>query len=357
LNEIDLLQRFRADVPEPDADTVQAARSALMQRVEVRPAWLGLRERRSRRQVALALGAAAAAVVTVALLLPIVLPHGATNAAAAELRRFALAAAKQPYEALGPGQYYYFRQEGFTRFTDGSTREGAYSVRIPIVREYWLGADGSGRLVETQAGKLIWPGPRDEARWEAEGSPRLYGPSDQAYGPGELVGSDIDGGELATLPTGYTFDRLPRDPQALYETIRAASAAREPMPPGEIAQPTQLGTFSLFSELLLTPLTPSDLRASLLKAMTYLPDITVVPEKAIPGMGTGAAVMLETSYCCRGDIRVRWEYLVDPATSQFLGFQETLLDRPWWIDEDPPIVTHSMAYARPAIVDSISERA
>jgi hypothetical protein len=354
LNEIELLQRFRAEVPEPDAGTVLAARSALMERIEAPERSLGLRERPSPRRLVLGVTAVTAAVLAVAVVLSIVVPRGGTSAAAAELQRFAAMAATQPGPApLGPGEYYYLRQEGWNQFTDVSTKTGAYSVWIPIVREYWLGPDGSGRLVERHVGELIWPGPRDEARWEAQGSRRLYGPSDQRYGPGELVGPELDGGELGTLPSGYSFETLPRDPQALYEAIRIASAERHRLPTGE---PTPLGTFSLLSELLSTPLTPPDMRAALLAAMTFVPDIEVDPQKTIPGMGTGAAIFLETSYCCRGEIRVRWEYLVDPATSEFLGFRETLLDRPWWIDADPPMVTRSMAYAPAAVVDCITQR-
>lgn len=357
MNEIDLLQRFRADVPEPDEDTMRAARTRLMERISASDGPLPGRAPRSRRPITLGLATATTAGVALAFVLSVVLPRGSPSAAAEELRRFAAVARQQPGPPpLGSGQYYYLRQEGFTQFTDGTTREGAYSVRIPILREYWLGSNGSGRLRETQAGKFVWPGPRDKARWEAQGSPQLYGPSDQRYGPGELVGSNLDGGELGTLPTGYSFETLPREPEKLYEVIRAASAAREPMPPGETAQPTPLGTFGLFSELLYTPLTPSDVRGALLEGMTYVPGIAVDPEKTIPRMGSGAAVVLETSYCCRGEVRVRWEYLVDPATAQFLGFQETILDPTWWMDEDPPSVTKLMAYTRPVVVDSISER-
>lgn len=355
MNEIELLQRLRQDVPDPDEATLQAARSALMERIESPFRSVSRPQRPSRRRMVLALTAATAAVVSVGLILSILLPRGGTSAAAAELRRFAAVAAQQPGpEPLGPGRYFYLTEEGRTQFTDISSRSTAYSVQIPIVREYWIREDGWGRSVETQAGEFIWPGPRDKARWEAQGSLPLYGPSDSR---GQLVRGELDGSDLGTLPPGYDFETLPREPKALYEVISVAAAESEPRTPGIApSDPTPVGTTGFIFELLHTPLTPSDVRAALFEAAAYIPGITVVRDKTIPGMGTGGAVILESSYCCRGEIRVRREFLIDPETSYLLGYQETLLDRPYWFDADPPFVTHSMAYAPPRIVDSIAER-
>ncbi len=352
MNEIELLKRFREEVPEPDHATGQAVRTALMARIEAPRDRVGPRQWPSRRRITLGLTAASAAVATIALLLPIVLPRGATSAAAAELRRFAAVAAQQPApQPLGPGQYYYLKQEGRDRIIVVSEDHGAYTALYPRVREYWVGADGSGRLLET-TGNLIWPTPRDRARGEADGGAlKLVGPSDLTYGVGELVSPELHGGELGTLPAGYSFESLPRQPKELHETIRAAVA--ESKSAGPSPEAVALGTFGLSIRLLYAPLTPPDLRAALFESMAFIPGITVIPEKPIPGIGTGAAVFIETD---PGQVRIRLEYLVDPATTELLGYQETQLDRAYWTGVDPPFVFTRVAYARPEVVGSTSER-
>lgn len=353
MNEIELLKRFREDVPGPDEATVQAARSALMGTIKGPPRHLG-RAGSYRRRIALGLTAASAAVLALAIVISMLLPRGGTSAAAAELRRFADVAANQKAPGqLGPGQFHYLRREGRDRvIVVPETRDGAYTAQFALVREYWIGADGSGRAVE-QRGELIWPSPRDKMRGEADGSAlSLAGHSDeQSYGPGELVGPKLDGGELGTLPSGYSFETLPRDPQALYEAIRAAASERETA--GSSPEAISLGTFGLFIELLHTPLTPPDIRAALFEAMAYTPGITVVPEKSIPGIGTGAAVFIDTHW---GEVRIRLEFLVDSGTSELLGYQETQLDRGYWLGAEAPFVMTRIAYTSPRVVDSKTER-
>jgi hypothetical protein len=354
VNEIELLQSFREDVPDPDGATVRAARAVLMERIEGYRGRGRRSGRSSRRRIALGLAAAAAAIVAVALVLTILVPRGGSSAAAADLRRFAVVAERQPApQPLGQGEYYYLTEEGRDRIIVVSEDHGAYAAGFSLVREYWIGPDGSGRLLDTP-GELVWPSARDKTRGEADGgAAKLVGSSDQTYAPGQLVGSEYPGGAFATLPEGYDFQTLPRDTEALYEVIQAAAAARESTDAGEAVQPTPSGTFGLFIQLLRNPLTPPDVRSALYKALAYIPGITVVPERTIPDIGTGAAVFHESQW---GKARVRMEFLVDPATSEVLGYQETQLDRAYWTDADPPFVTTSIAYATPRVVDSITER-
>jgi hypothetical protein len=288
---------------------------------------------------------AVAAAVAVALALPTLLPRDGSQAVAAELRRFAAVAAEQPAPPpLAPGQYYYLREQGLGHVT------GSYTALYPFVREYWIRNDGWGRFVETP-GALRWPGPLDKARWEAEGSPQLVGPSDRMR---QLARPELDGLDFATLPAGYDFETLPREPRALYEVVSTAAAESEPMAPGAAPpDPTPLGTFGLSFELLHTPLTPPEIRSALFEAMAYIPGITVVREKTIPDIGTGAAVFVESHW---GEVRVRYEFLVDPETSELLGYQTTQLDRAEWIDADPPFVIYRYGYVSRDVVDSTSQR-
>lgn len=347
--ELEALRRFRREVPAPTEEEIARARAALQTKM------LGPRTTtkldaqatigRPRRHLGWALAGVAAAVA-VLLALPTILPRG-TRQAAAELRQLAaVARAESSSVPLGPGQYYYLKEEGLDRFVV-VTHGGAYTAQYPLVREYWIGADGSGRLVDSP-GEVTWPSPRDKTRAEADRSAlRLVGPSDQTFGPGELVGPGLDGGVLGTLPPGYSFDALPRDPKALYEAISAAAAERGGN--GRSAEAFYLGTFGLFIELLRTPLTPRDIRPALFEAMAHIPGITVVHEQTIADMGTGSAVSVDTHW---GNVRVRLEFLVDRTTSELLGYRETQLDRGYWTDADLPFVMTSISYATPEVVES-----
>lgn len=351
--ELEALRRFRREVPAPNEEEIARARAVLDSKM------LGPRTTtklgalatidRPRRRLRWALAGVAAAVA-VALALPTLLPRG-TRQAAAELRQLAAVAGEQPNLApLGPGQYYYLKEQGLERMVVVA-RSGAYTAQYPLVREYWIGADGSGRLVDTP-GDLTWPSRRDKSRAEADGSASgPVGPSDQTFGPGELVGPDLDGGILGTLPPGYSFDALPRDPKALYDAISAAAGEREGN--GRSAEASSLGTFGLFIELLRTPLTPRDIRPALFEAMAHISGITVVDEQTIVGIGTGSAVSVDTHW---GNVRVRLEFLVDPTTSELLGYRETQLDRGYWTDADPPFVLTSISYATPEVVESTAQR-
>ena len=352
--ELESLRRFRSEVAAPNEEEIARARAVLEaeilgDRTTTRRIGARARLRRPRGRLRWALAGVAAAVAVV-LALPTLLPRGAPQAAA-ELRRLAAAAGEQPNPPpLGPGQFYYLKEEGVDRIVVVA-RGGAYTAQYPLVREYWIGADGSGRLVDSR-GELTWPSPRDKTRGEADGSAqKLVGPSDQSYGPGQLVGPDLDGGVLGTLPPGYSFDTLPRDPKALYEAISAAAAERAGN--GRSPEAFSLGTFGLFIELLRTPLTPQEIRPALFEAMAYIPVIRVVQEQTITEIGTGSAVYVDTHW---GKVRVRLEFLVDPATSELLGYRETQLDRGYWTDADLPLVMTSIAYATPEVVESTEQR-
>ncbi len=359
MDELELLRHFRSEALAPDETTVARVRAALLDRVAVEESqsadWDDHRlpqVRRARRWPA-PLTATVVVAAAVAVVLTTLPPNGAHRAAAAELSRLAAVAVEQPFSGLGPGEYYYLREEGHDPQVRVAENQDGYTALFHLTREYWVAADGSGRLV-TIPGEVIWPSSRDRERWEADGSTPFDGPSDLTYGPGELVADESDARSLATLPEGYDFDTLPHDPEALHEVISQAAAEREAKATRTSSQaPTPILTFTVCVELLHTPLTPPDSRASLFKAMGYIPGITVVAEKTIPEMGTGTAVFIEAKW---GEVRVRQEFLVDPETSLLLGYRETQLDRAWWVDAAPPFVATAMRYSTPRIVESVTER-
>jgi hypothetical protein len=127
-------------------------------------------------------------------------PTRPTSAAAATLAHLAdVAAAQPPTDPPGPGQYQY--TESQSTYQDCAEDQPAYCYNMPQQRQFWLGADGSGRILET-VGTPTFVTPADQAAWVAHGSPAIStAPSDMTFGPHTLS----DGpGDLSTLPTDPT---------------------------------------------------------------------------------------------------------------------------------------------------------
>jgi hypothetical protein len=350
MSELETIARFRSEIEFPTVEETNRARAALRTRfqdAELEPSGMPvpLPPPRKRWPLLLAL-AAAVALTALAILQPV-----ATPTAAAELRKVAVVAtARAPLPPLEPGQYYHWSEEGVHLMTMGSNP--AFSALIPTSREYWIGADGSGRIVET-AGEPNWPGPRDRARWETSGSPRLAESTDATFGPRTLA--EEGGLGFASLPDGFDVRTLPRDPEALYRELRRAEAGRQRASgTSPDTESLDLGTFGFITSLVHSPLTPSEVRGSLFQAMAFIPGVEVDPTAMIPHLGAGAAVFLVRDFA--GGVRVRSSLLFDPETSDLLGTQEVLLDPAWWVDAETPFVSDWVAYGAQAIVNARDER-
>ncbi len=145
MNDLELVRRFREDVPELSPAEIQASRAALMERLS-RPSppppsrdrvWVWRR---------VSVGATIAAAVALAVVLPMVLPGGgpggAEPAAAAALQRAAgVAAASQPGGTPAAGEYVYTKSRsvylsGFN--AAGTDRPGGWAL-VPFEREVWIG--------------------------------------------------------------------------------------------------------------------------------------------------------------------------------------------------------------------------
>ncbi len=135
MNDLELVRRFREDVPELSPAEIQASRAALMERLS-RPSppppsrdrvWVWRR---------VSVGATIAAAVALAVVLPMVLPGGgpggAEPAAAAALQRAAgVAAASQPGGTPAAGEYVYTKSRsvylsGFN--AAGTDRPGGWAL-------------------------------------------------------------------------------------------------------------------------------------------------------------------------------------------------------------------------------------
>jgi hypothetical protein len=265
VSDLDLLERFRAEVPEPDDASIHAAEAVFRARVGTGPGAMA----RRRRRWTIPVGVAAAAV-TLALALPTVLPIGGPGgpdpAAASILLRFSqIAAHAHAEEAPAPGQYVYTKTLEETSFAyasgDGKHR---FVYQQRDTQQRWLGTDGSGRSV-TESDDATFRTDADHAAfeaWVAAGGPAaddaaslFYGETDQErFPPGEGAYRDT-----STLPTNV---------QALRKLIEDRQIVGGPDGDWE--------TFVLATDLIRDSYARPALRAALYQVMAGLSGIEVV---------------------------------------------------------------------------------
>jgi hypothetical protein len=287
VSDLDLLERFRAEVPEPDAATIHAAEAAFRARVGT---GTGLRRR---RRWTIPAGVTAAAIA-LALVLPTVLPIGGPGgpdlAAASILLRFSrIAAHARAEQAPAPGQYVYTKTLEETSFAyasgDGIHR---FVYQVRDTQQRWLGTDGSGRSV-AESGKPTFRTGTDRAAfqaWVAAGGPAdkeaslVTGETDQErYGPGELTYRDT-----STLPTNV---------QALRKLIEDRQIVDGPDGDWE--------TFVLATDLIRDSYARPALRAALYQVMAGLSGIEVVG-KTTDGAGRDGIALASTHDGFRNDV-------------------------------------------------------
>lgn len=292
--------------------------------------------RGGRRWWAVAAGVAAAAVaiaVAVPAMVPGGHPGGAPNAAAAALLRAAkVAATQRGTPPPGPGQYVYTKTEAVWEndwANVGPNDDQYFSVLMPIVREAWIGTDGSGRLLETN-GTPTFLTDHDRSVWIAAGRPDLGGNTthDESYRPGGLYYLDLT--------------KLPTDPDELRTMIEERKV--EGGPPGEAE------TFTIIGDLLRETYAPPELRSALYRIASELPDVQLIGNVKDPEGREGVAV----AYPNNGILH---ELIFDPNTSALLA-ERTVITDPAQAHLQVPsgTVVGWAAYLGSGIVDSTDHR-
>jgi hypothetical protein len=149
IDELDRLQAFRAQVPEPRPEAIRAARAAL-EDVIAAPPPRPSRRRPSRVLLVRATLAAglAGVILTVVSVSGPGAPDAPANATAAVLNRLARVAASQPWAYPKAGQYMY--TYSVEAYDDDTILSGAECVVLsPEHRQIWIGPDGSGMIRES----------------------------------------------------------------------------------------------------------------------------------------------------------------------------------------------------------------
>jgi hypothetical protein len=305
----------------------------LARTIEAEPA---KRARGGRRRWAVAAGVAAAAAaiaVAVPALLPGGYPGGAQNAAAAALLRAArVAATQEGSPPPGPGQYVYTKTESANE-TDwanvGPNQDQYFSVLMPVVREAWIGTDGSGRLLETN-GTPTFLTEHDRSVWIAAGRPDLGGNQthDESYKPGGLYYLDLT--------------KLPTDTDELRTMIEERKV--EGGPPGEAE------TFTIIGDLLRETYAPPELRSALYRIASELPGVELIGNIKDPEGRDGVAVAYPNS-------GILHELIFDPNTSALLA-ERTVITDPNQAHLEVPVgtVVGWAAYLGSGVVDSTDQR-
>lgn len=337
MDEIDVVRAFGRDVPGPDAQTRAAARTALLVHADAAAAgarWTAPVRSGSRRGFRITV--AVAALATLALIGSGLLPlgRGPDPAAAAALQRAADAAAAQP---AGSAQgYRHTKSVGAHLMGVGGSSDrpnGAWAL-IPVEREIWIKADGSGRLVESR-GEPTWFGPADKAAWVASGlelpspshsdtrfgaAPTGVAPGTPQAWPGSLYYED-----LAALPTDVTALRRVIDD-------RAAAGGGS----------TDYERFTIVGDLLRETVGTPQLRASLYRVAAGLSGVDLIGSVTDRAGRIGTAVAMTIDGSSRG--LERRTLIFDPATAVLLAEEDVLLDKVDWLDADPPLVIGYTTY-------------
>ena len=346
MDEIDVLRTLGRDVPSPDARAKAVARTALLAHADAAAAgarWTAPGRSWGRRGIRIT--AAVAALATLALIGTGLLPlgRGPNPAAAAALNHAADAAAAQP---AGSAQgYRHTKSVGAHLMGVGGSpdRPNGVWARVPVEREIWIKADGSGRLVESR-GEPIWFGPADKAAWIASGLelPGLSH-SDTTFGPAP---SGVAPGTPQTWPGSLYFedvDALPTDVAALRRVIDERAAAG--------GGSTDYERFTIVGDLLRETVGTPQLRASLYRVAAGLSGVELIGSVTDRAGRIGTAVAMTINGSSRG--LERRTLIYDPGTAVLLAEEDVLLDKVDWVDADPPLVIGYTTYLVSDIVPTI----
>ena len=294
----------------------------------------GSRRRTRRWQVA----AAAVVVVVTAVALPQALPRGGFDAspAAAALDRAAkatLASATAP-----AGRYAYSRAETLTEAT--STDDPPYTVLVARTIETWLAADGSG-LIRESPGKLVFPSPRDRARWLADGAPALAGDGGDHPFPTEAPGLAAQARRNPESLDAVTLDALmnapaalPTDADQLERLVRSYAKTKDP--------PIESAMFNQLTELAGESWGAAPLRAAAYRVLARLDGVTLAGDVRDPLGRRGVELDAPVGYT--NDARTR--LIVDPRSGDVLATQTVLLRDADWIGAAPGAVIGQTVYLR-----------
>ncbi len=353
MDELELLGTLGQDTPGPDPIRRAQARALLLRRAEAPVGhttigWRAASWRLSRPRLAgvlLAGGVAAFLALTV-------VPFGAGtgDAAAATLDRISVVARGAADGQPAAGTFRHTVSDGVSAVGTSLDAAGTRVVwsAVPFQREVWIGAEGSGRLIEHR-GPTGWFSPADEAAWVVAGSPAVEYASEvdirfEPRSPGASPGvPELDPGSLAAADV----EALPTDVDALEALIRERAAAN-----GGGATPVEM--FTIIGDLLGETVAPPDLRAALYQVLSGVDDVALMGTVADQAGRAGVGVAIEDvdpSPGGRGS--QRYVLVIDPDTSDLLERQTVQLTPIEGLSAESPVAIRLTTYRTSELVPSM----
>lgn len=321
MDEISLLNRVRADVPERTPDDVIRGRAALLRAIEAPATAPARRPRRPWIWVGSAVAATCALTGVFVFGGALGAPVGADPAAAAVLGSAAAAARSVVDPVVGPGQYLEIRTDAIYA-ASGTTEADAEEARARDttteasdvtsflerdLRALWVPADRSADWIEVRCARV--PVQTFGARSEtfAAESRGVENDARQVFPRGQT-----EYGAPITMLDADTAADLPRDPRQLLERIYEENGDAGPSRDGEalvwIADRLRSGTV------------PADLRSVFYETAALIPGVTITEEQATLNGRTGTAIGRD-----EGENGFRQDIIIDPATGEFIGERQVLL--------------------------------
>ncbi|MDF2991371.1 MAG: superfamily helicase, family [Microbacterium sp.] len=322
MDDISLLNRVRADVPDRAPQDVIRGRAALLRAIDAPPAPAPARHPRRRW---IWVGSAAAA--TCALAGVIVFggafgaPVGADPAAAAVLGTAATAARNVVDPVVGAGQYLEIRTDAVyaasgtteadaeeARERDGTTEESDVTSFLERdVSALWVPADRSGEWIAVRCARTPVQtfGPQSETFAAEMG---IVGGDSRMVFPG----GKTEYGAPITMFDADTAADLPRDPHQLLERIYEENGNAGPSRDGE--------ALVWLADRLRSGTVPADLRSAFYETAALIPGVTITEEQATLNGRTGTAIGRD-----EGASGFRQDIIIDPETGAFIGERQVLL--------------------------------
>ncbi|KTS04600.1 CU044_5270 family protein [Microbacterium testaceum] len=321
MDEISLLNRVRADVPERTPDDVIRGRAALLRAIEAPATAPARRPRRPWIWVGSAVAATCALTGVFVFGGALGAPGGADPAAAAVLGAAATAARDVVDPVVGPGQYLEVRTDaiyaasGTTEADTEEARERDTTTEASDVtsflerdlRALWVPADRSADWIEVRCARVPVQtfGPRSET-FAAESG----GVEDNARQV--FPGGKTEYGAPITMLDADSAADLPRDPHQLLERIYQENGNAGPSRDGE--------ALVWLADRLRSGTVPAELRSVFYDTAALIPGVTITEEQATLNGRTGTAIGRD-----EGENGFRQDIIIDPATGEFIGERQVLL--------------------------------
>jgi RNA polymerase sigma-70 factor (ECF subfamily) len=322
MNDLQLLRVMRSDIGSASPAVLARGRNKLMSRIgsgsrpeatTITHAPAKVHPIRFRRRVLIA-SAAAALLVGGIVVADVVRPSGpgATAEAAEVLNSAAAATIRTSDPVVAPGQYLKIDTTAVyaAGVALGDPGAGGRSLEWldKSVDQLYVPADHAGEWIWNREARTPTTFFSEEAK--AEATKYQQSQSENPLSAGELLrapGGNFYGEPrllFAGLPLEEGVRNLPRDPQALLDTIRQRGKQGRP----------EAETLESIAAALRTGAVPADLRAALYKAAALIPGVTVVEREANLDGKVGTAIGIE-----HPTRETRTDIIIDPATGLLIG--------------------------------------